>query len=362
MRARFASARFYINGENITPKLAPFLESVKYSDSIEGEADTVEITLTDDTHNLLKEWAPARGSSVRVELVKTSWNSRNLTEELPELVLPLGVFEVDEITDKYPPSVRVIKLNSIPNKANVRGVHKNRSWERTRLSRIAADIAGDAGLTLFYDAPDDPEVSRIEQADESDLAFLKKICTDAGLNVKVSDGKLIIFDAQKYEEKPVVFVLNYGETIILSFDAANSITNLYKDAHVHFKSNNIADFLFGMFGEFDLLEGVSGVNLSGAVEGLTGGAGDRVLEINQKVFSKIDADRLAKKKLREKNKDEIKITFNLMGSFSFCAGNTIRLQGHGMYDGKYLIDKSDHTLGSSGYTTQVSLHKCLTGY
>lgn len=361
MRARFASANFYINGENITPKIAPYLEAIKYSDSIEGEADTVEISLADDTHNLLHEWAPAKGTSVRVDLVKTSWNSRNWTENLPELILPLGTFEVDEIADKYPPSVRQIKLNSVPNKANVRGVHKNRSWEQTRLSRIAADIAGDAGLQLFYDAPDDPEVSRIEQADESDLAFLKKICLDAGLNVKVHDGKLIIFDTQKYEEKAVVFVLNYGETIILNFDATTSITNLYKDAHVHFKSNNIADFLFGMFGEFDLLEGVSGLNLSGAAD-IAGGAGDRVLEINQKVFSKIDADRLARKKLREKNKEEIRVTLNLMGSFSFVSGSTFELRGHGLWDGKYLIDRSDHTLGASGYTTQVTAHRCLQGY
>lgn len=362
MRARFASANFYINGENVYGKLAPFLKSIKYSDSLENEADTVEITLADATHNLLTEWKPARGTEVFVELVKTSWNSRVWTEELPEEILPLGVFETDEIVDSYPPSQCVIKLNSIPNRAKVRNVNKDKSWEQVNLSKIARDIANDAKLKLFYDTPDDPEIKRVEQSGESDLSLLKRICSNYGLNLKVSDGKLIIFDAEKYESKSPIFVLDWNVPIIKHFEGTATINQIYKDAHISFKSNNVADFLWGLFGGLDLFQGTSGVDLSKNFAGVSGGAADNVLNLNQKVNSEAEAKKIAKKKLREKNKEEMTVTLDLMGSFSFCAGNVFQLINHGVYSGNYLVDRSDHSLSTSGYETKVSAHRCLQSY
>lgn len=362
MRARFASANFYISGENVYSKLAPFLKSIRYSDSLENEADTVEITLADPTHNLLQQWKPARGTEVFVELVKTSWNSRVLTEELPQEILPLGTFETDEIVDSYPPSQCVIKLNSVPNKAKVRNVNKDKSWEQVNLSKIARDIANDAGLRLFYDVPDDPEIKRVEQSGESDLALLKRLCSNYGLNLKVHDGKLIIFDAETYENKTPVFYLNYGDTIIKHFEGRATINQIYKDAQISFKSNNVADFLWELFGGADLFQGTSGVNLIGSFANVTSGAVDNVLNLNQKVNSEAEAKRIARKKLREKNKDEITVSLDLTGSFSFVAGNVFELIDFGIYSGRYLIDRSDHEMGGSGYTTKVEAHRCLVGY
>lgn len=361
MRARFASANFYVNGVNIYDQIAPFLKSVKYSDSLEGESDTAEITLEDSQHRLLHNYAPVRGTAIRVELVKTSWNSRAWTENLPEEILPLGVFEVDEINDSYPPSQCVIKLNSIPNSAKIRGINQDKSWEQVNLSKIANDIASDAGLELFYDTSDDPQVERIEQAQESNLQFLSKLCRDNGLNLKVADGKIIIFDAQKYEAKAPVFQLNFGETVIKHFSGSATINGLYSDASIFYQSNGIMDALFGMLGTLDVINASSGLNLS-SLGDLVNGAGSGVLKINRKVSSEREAERLAKKALREKNKNEIKVEFDLMGSFSFCAGNVFVLKDFGFYDGNYIVDRSDHELSAAGYSTKISAHKCLTGY
>jgi len=43
------------------------------------------------------------------------------------------------------------------------------------------------------------------------------------------------------------------------------------------------------------------------------------------------------------------------------AGVTVMLKGWGGWDGKYIVTKAVHTVGGSGYTTQISLRKVL-GY
>ena len=44
------------------------------------------------------------------------------------------------------------------------------------------------------------------------------------------------------------------------------------------------------------------------------------------------------------------------------AGVTAKLTGWGAWDGKYIVEQAAHSVGSSGYTTQVKLRKTLEGY
>jgi phage protein D len=356
MLARYASFGFYYNGEDVSKQISPFITSFKYSDSIENKADTVEVTLDDAQKLFLKGgWLPLRGTEMSIEIIKNNWNTLVYSQVAPQLKLPLGTFEIDEIEYNYPPSQIVLKFNSIPAKAELRGIARNKSWEQTTLSRIASDIAGRAGLQLFYDVNDDPEIKRAEQRQTADLPFLERLCKDAGLSIKIHDKKLVIFDAAKYESKAPVIVLDYKDPpVVLRFNSKATSVAIYSDAKVSFDSNNIAEWLFGLFGGNDLFTGAADI------AGIGGDGG--TLNINQKVNSEAEAQRLARAKLREKNKSEFTLNLNLMGSFSFLAGNVFELRGHGVFDGLYICDRTDHNLSDSGYTTNVSAHRCLKGY
>ena len=231
---------------------------------------------------------------------------------------------------------------SVPNSSEIRNVEKSRSWEKVQLSKIAKDIANESKLELFYDTSEDPIIERAEQDEISDIAFLKRQCRDAGLAIKVTDSQLIIFDIEDYEKKESILTLEKNSGTIKDFRLSTTIHEIYKSARVkyaHGQKNNSFDYTF---------------TDSEKVEGMT-------LQINQKVESAAEAEKLAKKKLREKNREETKANFTLIGDFRYISGNTIEIAGFHVYDGKYIISKTTHEL-SNGYTTKIELKKCLKGY
>jgi len=86
------------------------------------------------------------------------------------------------------------------------------------------------------------------------------------------------------------------------------------------------------------------------------------LEITAKVTSVAEAKTKAEKYLRLHNKYAKTATFTLPGNPDIVAGVTAKLTGWGAWDGKYIVEQAAHSVGSSGYTTQVKLRKTLEGY
>ena len=332
-------AKISINGIDYSGRIGAVMKSLKYTEMLEGESDTCEIVMADNTHELLKSWRPAKGSEVKIEIVSEG------------AVYECGIFELDTLEYRSPPSEYILKMNSIAKGAQVKGVTKNRSWEQVNLSEIAGDIASGAGLSLEYETNADPEIKRAEQSGESDLSFLKRLCGDNGLNVRVHNKKVIVFEALKYEEKDIVGVISYGAINILKFNSRTTIDGIYKDAEVKYQSNNITEWLFNFFGGNDYFQSGSGLNLGG----------DNVLQINERVDSEGEAERLAKSRLREENKKEYTFNLTVAGNLSYKAGVTLELEEFGIYSGKYIVDRAEHSI-SNGYTTTLQMHKCLEGY
>ena len=337
MLARHLGVKIVIAGTDVTKDLSPYLQSVSYEDVESGETDTVEIELDDAQRLFIGDWFPKRGDTLEIELIRENWQGDGQTENLP-----LGTFEIDEINNSYPPNIAKIKGNSCPQNSDLRQVDESKSWENFKLSQIAQDIATASGCELVFEASEDPEIQRAEQSEHSRLKFLEKLCKDKGLALKFADGKLIIFDEEKLEQQEPVSVLNYDLSIIKHFEATATLTEIYKSCEVNYK------------------HGKKDEKISAKFEDATKENG-KVLKVNQKVESQAEAERLAKKKLREKNKDEIKISVTVVGRFCYLSGSVIELKGHGFYDGRYLIERATHKVGSS-YEVSMELRKCLNGY
>ncbi len=87
----------------------------------------------------------------------------------------------------------------------------------------------------------------------------------------------------------------------------------------------------------------------------------KTLQVKEQVKSIPEAEKLAKKKLREKNQEEWTMTVDAMGDFYLVAALTVNVVGFGKFDGKYIITSAKHNLGN-GYTTSIELRRCLDGY
>ena len=335
---RHVGVQILADGEDVSANLSPYLKSITYTDNSGGEADTAEIEVEDSTHKFIGDWLPKRGLTVSIKLFRENWQGDGQTE-----TFNLGSFELDEITVSYPPSTARFKLNSIPQNSGLRQKDESKSWENVRLSQIAADVASKAKVKLFYEALEDPTIKRAEQSEVSALAFLEKLCSDNGLALKVSDGTLIIFDESKMELQAAVAHLDYDLSTIKRFQATATLQEIYKKCEVVYKHGQKDEKIVGTFED------------GGKEDGKT-------LKINQRVETQAEAEKLAKKKLRDKNKKETQIRLTTIGRFELVAGNVIELINHGKFSGRYLIEKSTHKVGSDGYTVDLDLRKCLNGY
>ena len=336
MSARHVEVEIYANGKNITADISTYVTAVSYTDAVSDEANVAEITLQDVNHIWRESWFPQRGDEASINLVRVDWNGGDEIESLP-----LGKFEIDEFEYESGSggNVAKVKLNSIPNSSGLKSVNESRSWEKVKLSKIAQDIAVEAKMELFYDATDDPEIERAEQSEKSNLAFLQKLCKDNYLILTVAHGKLVICDEKKLEDQEPVCTLTYGSSAIKRFSAKATISKIYKSCEVNYKHGKKSEEIGGKFDDPTKSKGMT-------------------LKINKKVSSQAEAEKLARNELRQKNKEEVKITLSLIGNFLYLSGNVIQLAGYGEFDGRYIIEKASHKIGS-GYSVDIEVRKCL---
>lgn len=334
------------NGKDISADLQQYLKSVSYTDNMSGEADDLQLTLEDRQGLWQASWMPEKGATLDVSV--------NVIDAGTEQVVRFGLFEIDEITSSGMPSEVCIKAVSVPDNNNLRGVERTRSWEKAELKSIANDIAGGAGLELLYDAKDyNPTIDRAEQSEQSDLSFLYKLCADHGLALKICNNQLVIFDEADYEAadavaqllKPGNIAADGAKTIkhLKRYSLSSKVRDVYKACHVKYQEGKDKQKIEATFTAPDKTDG-------------------KTLEVNEQVSSIADAERLAKKRLREKNSAEISGSFDIIGCPELAAAAVIQLSGFGVFDGKYILTQVRHEIGSGGYTTSVDMRRCLNGY
>lgn len=333
--------------KDISADLQPYLKGVSYTDNLSGEADDLQLTLEDREGLWQSTWFPDRGATLDVSIKLINW------QVIDEQTVRLGLFEIDEITSQGVPSEVQIKAVSVPDDNSLRGKERTRSWEKAELKKIASDIATGAGLTLVYDVEGyNPTIDRAEQTEQSDLSFLYKLCADHGLALKICNKQVVVFDEAKYETAEAVMVLlKPGVTTtstltkvdkLKSYNLRSKIRDIYKACHVKYQGGKKKAKIETTFTDPNKTAG-------------------KTLEVNEQVKSIAEAERLAKKKLREKNCEEFTGSFSFLGNPELLAAVNVQLEGYGAFDGKYIVTKATHDIGS-GYTTNIDVRRCLNGY
>nr|DAE61897.1 MAG TPA: tail protein [Caudoviricetes sp.] len=347
------------NGKDISESLAQYVLSFSYTDNLTGQVDDISITLEDRAELWEADWMPERGATLDITICTYNWSDLYSEEQ----DLQLGKFEIDELEVSSAPNVVTIKAVaiSISDDSTLRSTLRSHTWENISVQKAANDIAWQNGMKLQWYCDDNPNIDKLEQNDESDLDVLQKICDDAGFALKVTTDTIIIFDVEKFEKEdvyaeyyhPGTTILNIVENqpkpvqtdALLNYSFKAKIRDVYKKCHVKYAKDKDKSVIESTFIAPDKKE----------KEGAT-------LEVHQQVSSQAEADRLAKKKLREKNCEEFTGSFSSDGNIGLCAGETIEMLGFGNFSGKYIITQTKHDISSSGFTSSVEIRKCLDGY
>lgn len=261
--------------------------------------------------------------------------------------LDCGQFELDSIKASGPENKVTIKAMALPFSSTIQQTKKTKAWEGYNLKSIAGEIAGNGGLAVMYESSNNPTYARREQYKESDIVFLKRLCDDAGLSLKCTNNSIVIFDQKKYEANGEVLTIKYGDKSYTSYSFSVSTSDVeYQSCRVSY-----VDPVSGA-----VIEGIAKVEDYGNEK-----KNNQQLELTMKVGSASEAKALAEKHLRLRNKFAKSCTFNMPGNTSLVAGLTVKLEGWGLWDGKYIIKQATHKI-KDNYTTSITLRNVLEGY
>ncbi len=335
MKARRAKVTLIYEGVDISADVAPFLLSFSFSDHAEDKADDLQVTFQDREGLWKRDWYPSKGATMVAAIETKEWEG-SLSR------LPCGTFSIDEIDASGSPDT--VTLKGVPElvKTSLRRERKTKAWEDISLSKIASEIAGIAGVELFYDVDEDPQYSRRDQREQTDLAFLRNLCDDAGLSLKLSNGRLVIFDAEKYEAMPPVATIKKGDISRYSFSSKSA--DIYKSCTVKYHDAEKKELLSYTY-----------------VPDPEPEVGQE-LQIRRRVESLANAESLARKELRKANRHEVTGSMTTAGNVLLSAGLNVTVSGFGRFDGTYHVEKAVHSVSSgSGYETSIDIRRIL-GY
>lgn len=349
-QSRRTAVEISFDGTDITEDIRPYLRSVTYTDNEEDTADDLQIRLQDREGLWLTGWlneavqaAAAAKLKIRAAFVRQNWTGNGETVKLP-----CGDFELDSVQAGGPPSEVTLKATSLGFSAPVRQTKRSKAWESYDLAGIAREIARANGRKLLYESASKPFYKRAEQTKSSDIAFLSRLCQDAGLSLKCTDSQLVIFDQAAYEAKPPVLAIKRGKAggytkYSLSSGAADT---QYASCRVRYRDPATGK----------LIEGTAEAAGADAESG-------QCLEVWAKVSGASEAKALAAKRLRLHNKFTRTASFTFPGNPALAAGVTVLLEDWGGWSGKYLVRQAKHTVDAAGgYTTQISCRRVLEGY
>ncbi|MEK5069819.1 phage late control D family protein [Sporosarcina sp. FSL K6-1508] len=338
MKTRRAYVELEYNGVNITHDLASDLKTFTYTDNAGGAADDVAIEISDAKRKWISNWMFDKGDTFTANIVTVNWRKDGEKKRLP-----CGFFVVDEPEYSGRPSVISLNGISVPASSNFMNLKRSKSWKNITIKAIASDIAARYKLQLFFDSKLNPSFKDKAQKDESDAAFLQKLCEDEGFSLKVTDKQIIVFREVEYEAKKVVATFREDDSSVTGYSFKTTYTNTaYAGVRLTYFDSKTKKTIKYLYATKEIDE-----------------EKDRIHKINRRVANEEEAERLAKNTLRKLNKKETQATLELVGDTRLLSSSTIDLIGFGSFDGKYYIDKAVHSL--AGYKTTLELHKVLKG-
>jgi len=329
-----------IDGHDAASYLEPSLLSFEYIDQAAGKSDEIKLELHDRDEKWINGWLPKKGSIITARLRCQDWHDPNRT-----LVLDCGSFQCDEPAEyKGPPNKVSIKAVSADLTNELRDTAHTKGWENYSLEGLAEELAQKHGLKLFYDAPAH-QFQRQDQRREADLAFLQRLAAGRGVNLKVHDGRLVLFEAKKGDaQDPTLTIKRQGDDCFVALEYSFKVSSAgsgYDGVEVEYYDPATQE-------------------LRQVEYRPDGGEGDKckMLTLDARVESEAEALVLAQSRLREANQGELTGTVTIMGYPGLVSGLTITLDGFGVFSGKYFVTKAVHKVGEK-YTTEADIRQAL---
>lgn len=314
-----------MNGRDVTADLSPYLVSVRYTDFVEGEADTLDVRLEDVAGKFRSAWYPVKGDTLALHY---GYSGKALRSA--------GSFEIDEIEGEGPPDVVTIRAIAAGVKHPYR-THVGKAYDNTTLAAIAQRIARRLKLRLVGPVESIP-IRRVTQIHENDLTFFRRLADEYGYAFSIKGQNLVCVKRSVLRAAPATITLAPGDCSSVRWrdkimGVVTESTVSYHDAKTkrlqHYK---VQDTERAKSGE---------------------SSADQV-KLNRRAESAGQARAQAQAALEAANIEATQMELTLFGDPRLVAGINFNLVGMGRLSGVYHIVRTRHDIERSrGYTTDV---------
>lgn len=309
-------------------------ESFSYTDSASGEADTISLTVNNQTGKWINGFMPNAGDFIDARLCVENWNGDGDNRSIA-----CGQFEIDSFGASAYPSTVSIEGISIPIRTDFNVTTKNKDFSDTTVRDILTGICRDAGIELVYEATN-YSIAETEQTGQTDMAFAFEMCQDYNLALKLYNRKMVVYDQTDYERKAAAYTIYAADMESYSYQRAN--TNLYDSVQIQYTNPDNDETLTYSYQ-------------------VPGSEGKRTLYINEQVDSYRDAEIRAKSRLLENLRGAVSLSARVKGDVRHMAARNVNISGLGKLDGTYFIDRVTHNKNAKGaYTCTLKMHLCVT--
>lgn len=168
--------RVTLNGQDLTGKIMPRLQSLEITECRSDEADQLDITLSDHDGALA---LPRMGAVLHVAL---GWTDTGLVDK--------GTYTVDEVEHSGAPDQVILRARSADMQAALR-TRTERSFNRKTVADIVAAIASVHSLKPVVGNMGRTVIPHIDQANESDIAFLNRLGKRFDAVATIKSGRLL---------------------------------------------------------------------------------------------------------------------------------------------------------------------------
>lgn len=201
------------NGKNISKTLAPYINSIVFEDTVEGESSSVEIECENTEMLFSNGWYPEKGATLTLKIAD----------------MDCGEFEMDEVELKGPPHAIVMKgLTNVAIKRAMK-TKRTRGHSKKSLAQIAQSVADANNLTVFGTVPN-ILIDRCTQRQETDLKFLRRKAWDFGIIFSVRAGQLVFTSLQDLEKRAPA--LSLDKTQLTNYSIKDKTDKTFKSTTV----------------------------------------------------------------------------------------------------------------------------------
>lgn len=310
-----------IEGTEITNHIIDDVISFSYTDNASHKSDDIDLTMLDVDKKWMNGWNPTTDEHIEASII--------IEKDGKEQVLDCGKFTMDE-PEYSSPGVISIRGVSVPMNEDFTDTKRSQSWEKSNLKNISSTLANRGNLSLDYQSSKNPSFDWKEQQEKSDMHFLAEETRANGMNLKIADEKVIIYDDDTFNSG---INISIGDSDILSYSFKKALSKTRYGSctvsYMDYKNGKKIEYTHSI------------------------GKGKK-LQINQRVENLSEAKRVAENSLLQQNKNVCTGSLSLVGRVDLFAGSLINLIGFGVYSGCYFIEKVGHSV-SNGYGIQIDI-------